>query len=127
MPKLLLTILLAGVVVLSCATLPRFSSQRSWLRNVPLITEEEEGDYIIRVEAFANPDREIAVNKIRELQVLLKDKIYLVFVAPNWRVEVGDFTSKYSAEMLKRELQSMGYSDARVVSIKVESEEEETK
>lgn len=120
MRYLLKTAIIAGLLASSCATLPMLPRRANWVRNDPLIMEEEEGNFIIRVEAFTNEDKTIAENKVRELKVLLNDNLYLIFEAPKWKVLVGDFTSKYSADKLKRELQSFGYTDARVVSLKVE-------
>lgn len=60
------------------------------------------------------------------LAVLMKntvsDSVYVDFEAPNYKVRVGDFIDRESAESLQQDLVQMGYNSAWVLRTRINSQ-----
>ncbi len=69
-----------------------------------------------RVQVFAARDRDVAadaVGRLREQQVA--DPVYMEWVDPWYKVRVGDFTDRESAERLRDRLVELGFPEAWIV------------
>ncbi len=60
------------------------------------------------------------------LAVLMKntvsDSVYVDFEAPNYKVRIGDFIDRNSAESLQQELVQMGYNSAWILRARINSQ-----
>jgi hypothetical protein len=60
------------------------------------------------------------------LAVLMKntvsDSVYVDFEAPNYKVRIGDFIDRDSAESLQKELVQMGYNSAWILRARINSQ-----
>jgi len=60
------------------------------------------------------------------LAVLMKntvsDSVYVDFEAPNYKVRIGDFIDRDSAESLQQELVQMGYNSAWILRTRINSQ-----
>ena len=60
------------------------------------------------------------------LAVIMKntvnDSVYVDFEAPNYKVRVGDFIDRESAESLQQDLVKMGYSSAWILRTRINSQ-----
>ncbi len=60
------------------------------------------------------------------LAVLMKntvsDSVYVDFEAPNYKVRIGDFIDRDSAESLQKELVQMGYNSAWILRTRINSQ-----
>ena len=60
------------------------------------------------------------------LAVLMKntvsDSVYVEFEAPNYKVRIGDFIDRDSAESLQQELVQMGYNSAWILRARINSQ-----
>lgn len=78
------------------------------------LMEEVEKD-IYKVQLFATYD-EMKANKVKnDLQGKFSETVYVEYIAPYYKVRVGEFTTKAQAENLRDEARSKGYSDAFIV------------
>ncbi len=65
-----------------------------------------------RVQIFASPDRQMALEIKQRAESLLEENLYLEFEAPYYKVRVGDCLSSAEAETLVKKIRKKGYSDA---------------
>ena len=60
------------------------------------------------------------------LAVLMKntvsDSVYVDFEAPNYKVRIGDFIDRDSAELLQQDLVQMGYNSAWILRTRINSQ-----
>jgi len=60
------------------------------------------------------------------LAVLMKntvsDSVYVDFEAPNYKVRIGDFIDRNSAELLQQDLVQMGYNSAWILRTRINSQ-----
>lgn len=76
--------------------------------------EDEEED-VFKVQLFATYD-EMKANKVKnDLQGKFSETVYVEYIAPYYKVRVGEFSTKAQAENLRDEARSKGYSDAFIV------------
>jgi hypothetical protein len=52
----------------------------------------------------------------------LSDSVYVDFEAPNYKVRVGDFIDRNSAESLQQDLVQMGYNSAWILRTRINSQ-----
>jgi len=52
----------------------------------------------------------------------INDSVYVDFEAPNYKVRVGDFIDRDSAESLQQDLVQMGYNSAWVLRTRINSQ-----
>ena len=74
----------------------------------------EQPQYIqgFRVQVFASPDRQTALEVRHRAELFLEEDVYLEFEAPYYKVRVGDCLSFAEAETLLKKIRKKGYSDA---------------
>ena len=74
-----------------------------------------------RIQLLATQDRFNAEKFKSELEKIYKNKIYIIFEAPNYKVRVGDFIDRKSAEEMRQNLSKKGYTTAWIIRSKVEA------
>ena len=84
------------------------------LRNIQIKTKEG-----YRLQLFESS----AVDKANKIMMKygrsLKDSIYLVFDAPLYKIQYGDFVTKDQAELVKVELKKKGYKKVWIVRSRI--------
>ena len=64
--------------------------------------------------------------RAESLAVIMKntvsDSVYVDFEAPNYKVRIGDFIDRNSAESLQQELVQMGYNSAWILRARINSQ-----
>jgi len=64
--------------------------------------------------------------RANSLAVIMKntvsDSVYVDFEAPNYKVRIGDFIDRNSAESLQQELVQMGYNSAWILRARINSQ-----
>ena len=73
-----------------------------------------------RIQLLATQDRFNAEKFKSELEKIYKNKIYIIFEAPNYKVRVGDFINRKSAEEMRKNLSKEGYTTAWIIRSKIE-------
>jgi hypothetical protein len=69
-----------------------------------------------RVQVFAARDRDVAAGAVRRLrEQRVSDPIYMEWINPWYKVRVGDFTDRESAEQLRRGLAELGFPEAWII------------
>ena len=83
-------------------------------QTAPDTSQIEQPQYIqgFRVQIFASPDRQTALEIKQRAESLLEEDLYLEFEAPYYKVRVGDCLSSAEAETLLKKIRNKGYSDA---------------
>jgi len=76
---------------------------------------EEKLVYGYRIQIFASSTQEGAEKAARRARELFSEPVYVEYVAPLFKVRVGDCTSRGEAEALKKKADSLGYGDAWIV------------
>lgn len=74
-----------------------------------------------RIQLLATQDRFNAEKFKSELEKIYKNKIYIIFEAPNYKVRVGDFINRKSAEEMWQNLSKKGYTTAWIIRSKIEA------
>ena len=74
-----------------------------------------------RIQLLATQDRFNAEKFKSELEKIYKNKIYIIFEAPNYKVRVGDFINRKSAEEMRLNLSKKGYTTAWIIRSKIEA------
>ena len=74
-----------------------------------------------RIQLLATQDRFNAEKFKSELEKIYKNKIYIIFEAPNYKVRVGDFINRKSAEEMRQNLSKKGYTTAWIIRSKIEA------
>ncbi|MDM7925800.1 MAG: SPOR domain-containing protein [bacterium] len=77
-----------------------------------------------RVQLAATTDEIRARDLKKEAMLKLKEKIYLVFESPNYKVRVGDCRTFDEARLLKQEVIASGFTDAWIVKTNVVAQSE---
>ena len=69
-----------------------------------------------RVQVFAARDRDVAADAVRRLrEQQVSDPIYVEWIDTWYKVRVGDFTNRESAEQLRRRLVELGFPEAWII------------
>ena len=55
----------------------------------------------------------------------INDSVYVEFETPNYKVRVGDFINRDSAELLQKELLKMGYKTAWILRTRITAQRAE--
>ena len=102
--------------IISPFNLDTLNSKESTLSDSMIIVEG------FRVQVLATRDRFNAEKLQSELGEKIQHKIYVIFEAPNYKVRVGDFIDRNSAELLQQDLVQMGYNSAWVLRTRINSQ-----
>ena len=75
-----------------------------------------------RVQVLATRYFERADSLAVIMKNTVSDSVYVDFEAPNYKVRVGDFIDRESAESLQQDLVKMGYSSAWILRTRINSQ-----
>jgi len=75
-----------------------------------------------RVQVLATRYFERADSLAVIMKLFFSDSVYVDFEAPNYKVRIGDFTDRDSAESLQQELVQMGYNSAWILRARINSQ-----
>ena len=84
------------------------------LRNIQIATKEG-----YRLQLFESSTVDEANKTMMKYGKSLKDSIYLVFDAPLYKIQYGDFVTKDQAELVKAELRKKGYKKVWIVRSRI--------
>ena len=87
------------------------------LRNIQVTTKEG-----YRLQLFESSTVDEANKTMMKYVRSLKDSIYLVFDAPLYKIQYGDFVTKDQAELVKAELRKKGYRKVWIVRSRINQE-----
>jgi len=83
-------------------------------------TEQEVDGYRIQIYASSSIEgATVAQQKAKDEFETLGHKIYMIFEAPFYRIRIGDFADRISAEDVMETVKSMGYDQSFLVSGKI--------
>lgn len=72
-----------------------------------------------RVQVLATRYFDYADSLAISISNKITDSVYVEFETPNYKVRVGDFINRDSAELLQKELLNMGYKSAWILRSKI--------
>jgi len=75
-----------------------------------------------RVQVLATRYFERAESLAVIMKNTVSDSVYVDFEAPNYKVRIGDFIDRDSAESLQQELVQMGYNSAWILRARINSQ-----
>ena len=75
-----------------------------------------------RVQVLATRYFEWAESLAVIMKNTVSDSVYVDFEAPNYKVRIGDFIDRNSAESLQQELVQMGYNSAWILRARINSQ-----
>lgn len=75
-----------------------------------------------RVQVLATRYFERAESLAVIMKNTVRDSVYVDFEAPNYKVRIGDFIDRDSAESLQQELVQMGYNSAWILRARINSQ-----
>ena len=87
------------------------------LRNIQIATKEG-----YRLQLFESSTVDEANKIMMKYGKSLNDSIYLVFDAPLYKIQYGDFVTKDQAELVKEELRKKGYKKVWIVRSRINQE-----
>jgi hypothetical protein len=87
------------------------------LRNIQVSTKEG-----YRLQLFESSTVDEANKIMMKYGKSLNDSIYLVFDAPLYKIQYGDFVTKDQAELVKAELRKKGYKKVWIVRSRINQE-----
>ena len=94
------------------------STSFKFLTSLDSVKSESEG---YRVQVLATRYFERADSLAVIMKNTVSDSVYVDFEAPNYKVRIGDFIDRDSAESLQQELMQMGYNSAWILRSRINS------
>ena len=95
------------------------STSFKFLPSLDSVKSESEG---YRVQVLATRYFERADSLAIIMKNTVSDSVYVDFEAPNYKVRIGDFIDRDSAESLQQELVQMGYNSAWILRTRINSQ-----
>ena len=95
------------------------STSFKFLPSLDSVKSESEG---YRVQVLATRYFERADSLAVIMKNTVSDSVYVDFEAPNYKVRIGDFIDRDSAESLQQELMKMGYNSAWILRARINSQ-----
>ena len=95
------------------------STSFKFLTSLDSVKSESEG---YRVQVLATRYFERADSLAVIMKNTVRDSVYVDFEAPNYKVRIGDFIDRDSAESLQQELMQMGYNSAWILRARINSQ-----
>ena len=95
------------------------STSFKFLPSLDSVKSESEG---YRVQVLATRYFERADSLAVIMKNTVRDSVYVDFEAPNYKVRVGDFIDRDSAESLQQDLVQMGYNSAWILRSRINSQ-----
>ena len=95
------------------------STSFEFLLSLDSVQSVSEGN---RVQVLATRYFERAESLAVIMKNTVSDSVYVDFEAPNYKVRIGDFIDRDSAESLQQELVQMGYNSAWILRARINSQ-----
>ena len=93
-----------------------------------IVLKDDSTKYIsegYRVQILATRYFEYADSLAISISSKINDSVYVEFETPNYKVRVGDFINRDSAELLQKELLKMGYKTAWILRTRITAQRAE--
>ena len=97
--------------------LPNFSDDDSGYSNSINVDGLVKG---YRVQVAISENQEDLIDIKDNLEKVIKEKIYIQFELPNYKLRVGNFSSRKKAELYRNEIARLGYRSAWVIPTLIE-------
>ena len=68
-----------------------------------------------RVQLMISENQEDLIEAKNNLEKIIKEKIYIQFELPNYKLRVGNFSSRKKAELYRNKIVRLGYRSAWVI------------
>ena len=75
-----------------------------------------------RVQVAISENQEDLIDIKDNLEKAIKEKIYIQFELPNYKLRVGNFSSRKKAELYRNKIVRLGYRSAWVIPTLIESD-----
>jgi len=73
-----------------------------------------------RIQVIISENQEDLIEIKDNLEKVIKEKIYIQFELPNYKLRVGNFSSRKKAELYRNEIARLGYRSAWVIPTLIE-------
>ncbi len=97
--------------------LPNFSDDDSDYSNSMNVDGLVKG---YRIQVIISENQEDLIEIKDNLEKVIKEKIYIQFELPNYKLRVGNFSSRKKAELYRNEIARLGYRSAWVIPTLIE-------
>ena len=75
-----------------------------------------------RVQVMISENQEDLIEVKDSLEKLIQEKIYIQFELPNYKLRVGNFSSRKKAELFRNKIARLGYRSSWVIPTLIESD-----
>ena len=99
--------------------LPNFSDDDSGYSNSINVDGLVKG---YRVQVAISENQEDLIDIKDNLEKVIKEKIYIQFELPNYKLRVGNFSSRKKAELYRNKIARLGYRSSWVIPTLIESD-----
>ena len=110
-----------------------FSDRKPDLPDVILPNFNDDSDYSnsinvdglvkgYRVQVMISENQEDLIEVKDSLEKLIQEKIYIQFELPNYKLRVGNFSSRKKAELYRNKIARLGYRSSWVIPTLIESD-----
>ena len=73
-----------------------------------------------RIQVFETSSSEKANNVFKKYKKKMDDSLYVIFDAPLYKIQYGNFSKKYEAENVKKKLSRKGFKNIWIVRSRIE-------
>ena len=73
-----------------------------------------------RIQVFETSSSEKAINVFKKYKKRMEDSLYVIFDAPLYKIQYGNFSKKYEAENVKKKLSRKGFKNIWIVRSRIE-------
>ena len=73
-----------------------------------------------RIQVFETSSSEKANSVFRKFKKKMVDSLYVIFDAPLYKIQYGNFSKKYEAENVKKKLKQKGFKNIWIVRSRIE-------
>ena len=73
-----------------------------------------------RIQVFETSSSEKANNVLQKYKKKMDDSLYVIFDAPLYKIQYGNFSKKYEAENVKKKLSRKGFKNIWIVRSRIE-------
>ena len=73
-----------------------------------------------RIQVFETSSSEKANSVFRKFKKKMVDSLYVIFDAPLYKIQYGNFSKKYEAENVKKKLRQKGFKNIWIVRSRIE-------
>ena len=98
--------------------LPSFSSSESFVSDSTEVFTSLTKGY--RVQVMISQDENELMELKSNLEKSVKEKVYIIFELPNYKLRIGDFINRKEAENFQKQILRLGYRTSWVVPTMIE-------